>query len=127
MNADVNILNWFEIPVTDMARAKKFYGHVFQAPFDEEQAMGDVLMAFFPYGPGNGKLSGSLALSPNHKPSKEGSVVYLNCNPVMDEFTSRVAEAGGMVVQPKTSIGNSGYIAMIIDTEGNLVGLHSIG
>ena len=84
-------------------------------------------MAYFPGQAGNGKVSGSLAQSQHHKPSQEGLVVYLNANPAMDEYVSRIAEASGVVAQPKTSIGDSGIIAMFVDAEGNMIGLHSIG
>jgi len=66
-----------------------------------------------------------LVKSPNHKPSTEGSIVYLNGNPNLQLVLDRIEGAGGKVTMPKTSIGENGNMAYFLDTEGNLVGLHS--
>jgi predicted enzyme related to lactoylglutathione lyase len=63
-----------------------------------EAEMGDMKMAMFPFAPGTGKASGGLSQSPNHKPSMEGTVVYLNANPAMDNVISKVESAGGKVL-----------------------------
>jgi predicted enzyme related to lactoylglutathione lyase len=90
-----------------------------------EAEMGDMKMAMFPFAPGTGKASGGLSQSPNHKPSMEGTVVYLNANPAMDNVISKVESAGGKVLMQKTAIGPNGFMALIMDTEGNSVGIHS--
>ena len=59
------------------------------------------------------------------QPSKKVTLVYLNCNGTLDSVVSRVEKAGGNVVMPKTDIGPPGFIAVVVDTEGNSVGLHS--
>lgn len=125
----LNALNWFEIPVSDMARAKKFYGHIYNTEMPDMD-MPDMKMAAFPsdqWSEGNpGGVGGVLAESEWHKPSNEGSVIYLNANPSIDEHIRRAEEAGANIVVPKTEIGNNmGFFAMFIDSEGNKVGFHA--
>jgi len=125
MDKSTNSLNWFEIPATDLSRAKKFYQTIFDISLDET-VTGKSKMAFFPADPDSGKASGALVQSPYHMPSNEGSVIYLNANPSMDKVISRVEAAGGKIVVPKTSVGKYGNIAFINDSEGNKVGIHSM-
>lgn len=125
MKAHENSLNWFEISVSDMNRAKKFYETVFQIEMFQENMMG-MEMAFFPAEPGNGKASGGLVQGPMHKPSLDGSKIYLNANPDMSEALGRVEAAGGKITMPKTKISDDiGYMAFFIDTEGNGMAMHS--
>ncbi len=124
MDQTTNSLNWFEIPAADINRSKKFYEAIFDMEMQDMDMEGDK-MAFFPWAPGSGKATGSLVQSQNHKPSMEGTVVYLNANPAMDSVLDKVEAAGGKVLMPKMSIGEHGHIAFIMDTEGNKVGLHS--
>jgi predicted enzyme related to lactoylglutathione lyase len=125
MDATTNALNWFEISVNDIARAKKFYETVFSITMEQTEMMG-MQMAFFPYENKNGKASGGLVQSTMHKPSAEGAVIYLNANPDLSEALAKVEAAGGQVVMPKTFIdGDVGNMAFFIDTEGNRVGMHS--
>src|ERR1700761_7955762 len=125
MDASANILNWFEISVSDFARAKKFYETIFSIQMEEMNMMG-MKMASFPYDPMSGKLSGALVQSDMHKPSADGVKVYFNGNPDLDAALSKVEAAGGKVVMPKSKISDDiGYMAFFIDTEGNAVALHS--
>jgi predicted enzyme related to lactoylglutathione lyase len=125
MNSSVNILNWFEISVSDMNRAKSFYQTVFSIELDQQEMMG-MQMAMFPYENMHGKVAGALVQSDMHKPSTEGAVIYLNGNPDLSVALGKVEGAGGQVVMPKTHINeNTGYMAFFIDSEGNKVGLHS--
>jgi len=83
-------------------------------------------MAFFPAEDMNGKVSGSLVQSPQHKPSTDGAKIYFNGNPDLVNALGRIEAAGGKVVMPKTFINeNVGYMAFFIDSEGNNVALHS--
>jgi predicted enzyme related to lactoylglutathione lyase len=125
MTAKENSLNWFEISVSDINRATKFYEAVFGISM-EKQAMMGMQMAFFPYEPGSGKASGGLVQSPMHKPSTDGVKLYLNGNPDLSDALSRVEAAGGKIGMPKTKIGDDiGYMAFFTDTEGNSIALHS--
>ena len=124
MDNNSNSLNWFEIPAADVKRSKAFYETIFDMTM-EDREMGDNKMAFFPWVEGSGKATGGLVESPSHKPSMEGTIVYLNANPSMDPILERIEAAGGKILAPKMSIGEHGFIAFFMDTEGNNVGLHS--
>ena len=125
MDGKVNILNWFEISASDISRAKKFYENVFSIDMQLQEMMGRQ-MAYFPSEDMNGKVSGALVQSPQHKPSAEGAVIYLNGNPDLANALGKVEAAGGKVVMPKTHISDEvGYMAFFVDSEGNSVGLHS--
>ena len=125
MNETVNILNWFEISVTDTTRAKKFYETIFSIKMETQEMMG-MKMTMFPSADMNGIVSGALVEGPMHKPSAEGVVIYLNGNPDLAVALGKVENAGGKVVMPKTHITPEvGHMAFIIDTEGNKIGLHS--
>jgi len=124
MDSSVNILNWFEISVNDMARAKKFYEEIFSIKMEDSEMM-DMKMAFFPFEM-NGKVSGGLVQGPYHKPSIDGAKIYLNANPDLDVALDKIEKAGGQVIMPKTKVSDEiGYMAFFTDTEGNAVALHS--
>ena len=125
METNANVLNWFEIPATDMERAKGFYQGICDMHMETSNMMG-IEMAFFPYAMESGKLSGAICKSENHKPSYDGCVIYLNANPDLQKVLDKVEQSGGQIVMPKTKISNEiGYMAFIIDTEGNKIGIHS--
>jgi predicted enzyme related to lactoylglutathione lyase len=127
MSANTNALNWFEIPATDIARAKKFYETLFGITMDTQEMMG-MQMAFFPFdmGAANGRVSGALVQSEMHKPSLDGAIVYLNANPGIQTVIDRIEGAGGKVIMPRTQISEEiGYMAFFIDTEGNRMALHA--
>lgn len=125
MDKNTNTLNWFEVPVTNFDRAKKFYETIFDITLNEMQ-MGPYRMGGFPAEPGNGKLSGAICQAEGYKPSTDGTVVYFNGNPDLQPVLDRVEKAGGKIAVPKTQITPEiGYFAFIIDSEGNKVGIHS--
>jgi predicted enzyme related to lactoylglutathione lyase len=125
MNDQTNSLNWFEIPVTDFERARHFYQVIFSIHMDVDNMMG-MKMAFFPMAMGSGKASGALVQSDFHIPSMEGSLIYLNANPDMNDVISKIEQEGGQMLMPKTHITDEiGYMAFFKDTEGNRVALHS--
>lgn len=125
MTANENSLNWFEISVSDISRAKEFYEAIFDIEMYQENMMG-MEMAYFPSEAGNGKASGALVQSENHKPSMDGAKIYLNGNPDLSNALSKIEAAGGQILMPKTKISDEiGHMAFFIDTEGNNVALHS--
>jgi predicted enzyme related to lactoylglutathione lyase len=127
MDATTNALNWFEISVSDIARAKKFYEAVFSVEMQEMEMMG-MKMAMFPTDAMSGKVGGSLVESQYHKPSADGAKIYLNANPDLDVALGKVEAAGGKVHMPKMKIGDDfGYMGFFVDTEGNVVAMHSNG
>jgi uncharacterized protein len=126
MDKTTNSLNWFEIPATDINRAKKFYESIFGIKMMDMSGMPEMKMASFPAEAGSGKANGCLAQSPNHKPSMDGVVIYLNANPKIQDVIERIEKSGGKVLMPRTHIGEGiGYMSFFLDTEGNRVGLHA--
>jgi hypothetical protein len=124
---NLHALNWFEIPVTDFDRAKKFYETIFAYQMPENQ-MGPTRMGFFLYDFQNGGRGGAIVHNPDiYSPSANGTLVYLNCDPDLQVVLSRVADGGGKCIKEKTLVAeNLGYWALIEDTEGNRVALHSM-
>jgi predicted enzyme related to lactoylglutathione lyase len=118
-----NVTAWFEIPVTDMARAAKFYEVTLGAKMKVEDYNGRP-MAIFPKEHDEG-ATGCLVADPQHKPSAQGSLVYLDAREDLVGALTRARKAGGKVLLDKTEIGEHGAIAILEDTEGNRVGLHS--
>ena len=119
-----NVASWFEIPVTDMPRAKAFYQKLLQTTFKEE-SMGDYQMAIF--AADEGAVSGMLMRGEHYQPSQTGAVVYLNGGEDLSVPLDRAVQYGGSVLMPKTPIhdGDCGYFALFLDSEGNRVGLYS--
>jgi uncharacterized protein len=106
MSRETNAINWFEIPATDISRAKKFYESIFDIKMDEMEMAG-MKYAMFPFDPAGGKIAGGLAQSPMHTPSGTGSIIYLNANPDLELVLGRIEKAGGKITLPKTSIGQN--------------------
>lgn len=124
LSKDTNALNWFEIPANDIKRAKKFYEQIFEIKMDSIEMEG-TQMAMFPTGMSHS--GGGVVQGPDHKPSREGSIIYLNGNPDLQHVLDRIEASGGKITLTKTAIGENGFMAYFIDPEGNLVGLHSMG
>jgi predicted enzyme related to lactoylglutathione lyase len=125
-----NALNWFEIPVADFDRAKKFYETIFDYQMPE-MMMGPNRMGFFLYDQPGGKVGGAIVYNPDfYTPAANGTLAYLNCQPDLEVNLDRVEAAGGKIHQGKMEIApgqNLGFIAIINDSEGNRVALHSMG
>ncbi len=118
-----NVINWFEIPATDIDRAVKFYTQVLGGEFRQMEMMG-FKMALFPM-EGDG-VGGALVEGEWYKPTQDGAVVYLNANPDLSVPLSKVETAGGKIIMPKKQITEEiGYMAMFVDSEGNRVAFHS--
>jgi predicted enzyme related to lactoylglutathione lyase len=125
---DLNIMpqhaiNWFEIPVVDFERAKKFYTKILEFEMFD-MIMGEYRMGFFPREAGS--VSGAIVSGKSYEPSTKGSVIYLNCGDDLSLVLDRVGPNGGSVLVPKTIISpEHGFYAFFSDSEGNKVGLHS--
>ena len=119
-----NAINWFEIPVKNFNRAKKFYETILGAKM-QPMEMGGMKSAFFPADLQNG-IGGCITKAEGYVPSKTGALIYLNGGNDLAKPLSKVAKAGGKVVMPKTAIGQNGFMAHFTDTEGNKVALHSM-
>lgn len=121
-----NPIGWIELPVTDLSRAATFYETVLKIDIQKVQ-FGNVLMGWFPSNESGKGTSGALVQYKDaYKPSEtHGPLLYFSCVDVEDELT-RVEKAGGKILQHKTQISEDiGYMAILIDTEGNRVALHS--
>ncbi|MBC7933936.1 MAG: VOC family protein [Rhizobacter sp.] len=122
-----NVISWFEIGTTDLDRATKFYETIFDVtltPMD----MDNIKMRMFPVTDMMEGVGGALVDSGGfHKPSAtDGPLIYLNGNPNLQAVLDRVLNAGGTIMVAKMEIGPEyGYMAVILDTEGNRIGLHS--
>lgn len=117
-------VTWFEIPVSDMDRAIKFYEKVFQIKI-QILDLGGFVMGMMPGNQNGPGASGSLVKHESYVPSMEGVLVYLGCNDLQNEL-DRIQEAGGSVKQGKTQISEEhGFMAVFIDSEGNRLALHS--
>jgi len=121
-----NAISWFEIPAIDLARATRFYEAIFGTtlvPVD----LSNIRMRMFPLTDMQNGIGGAVVDSGGfHKPSAtDGPLIYLNGNPDLQIILDKVIAAGGNIVVPKTAISEAyGRMAIIIDTEGNRIGLH---
>jgi predicted enzyme related to lactoylglutathione lyase len=117
-----DFINWFEIPAIDFVQAVNFYNHIFG--IEMVQNVTDVnSMAIFPVTTG---IGGAVIAGPGSIPSDTGTLIYLNGGNDLQEVLSKVKEAGGRVVMPKTLINkDAGYFAIFIDCQGNKLALHS--
>ena len=120
-----NPVVWFEIAAADLERAKKFYSEVFQLEMQYVDMPDSPMYMMGSSAEGIAGASGALVKSADNKPSTSGTIVYFYCDDVAVE-ASRVEAAGGTLIVPKTSLGEFGFMAMFIDTEGNKVGMHSM-
>lgn len=125
-----NPIVWFEIYVDDIARAKSFYESVFQISLTSlldptEEKASSLIMYGFPEDMEQHGSSGALVCVEGYPAGANSTIVYFSCeNCAVEE--SRVEAAGGRVERSKMSIGEHGFISLVIDTEGNRVGLHSL-
>lgn len=118
-----NAFAWVEIYVQDLERAKVFYESVFG--FSLEKLESEIDMWAFPSDPGQWGAGGALVKMEGVPSGGGGTLAYFSSSDTSIEEARAVA-AGGSVVQPKTSIGPYGFISLLIDTEGNRIGLHSM-
>jgi predicted enzyme related to lactoylglutathione lyase len=120
-----NPVGWFEIYVQDMPRAKTFYEAVFGVELTKlESPDADLEMFAFPMNMEASGASGALAKMKDCPSGGMGTLVYFSCEDCATE-ASRVEAAGGKVFKPKMSIDQYGFIALVSDTERNMIGLHS--
>lgn len=121
-----NAVGWFELPVLDMDRAVKFYETVFDVKL-ERHPMGPLDMAWFPMMDNGNGSPGSLVKHEFYKPSKEGALLYFTATSGdLNNELGRVEAAGGKICKPRKQISEEyGYMAVIEDTEGNWIALHS--
>jgi predicted enzyme related to lactoylglutathione lyase len=128
MNKPRNPVGWFEIYVEDMDRAKNFYETTFQVKLmNLESPNPDVEMWVFPplMASESAGCGGALAKMKDKDAGSGGTIVYFSCDDCAVE-SNRAEEAGGKVHCEKMPIGQYGFMSLIYDTEGNMIGLHSM-
>lgn len=119
-------VGWFDIYVDDMERAQDFYETVLDTtliPMDDPNDPTARMRAFIDDGSSHG-AGGALVELEHASPGPGGSMVYFACVDCAVE-EARVPAAGGSIVRPKFAIGDHGFVSIVTDTEGNMVGLHS--
>ena len=118
-----NVINWFEIPVTNLERARSLYEAMLATqlqPMDWEGVPHAFLSNGDPTAPG-----GALVADPKRPPKRgSGTVIYLNAPNGVARCLERASAAGAKVIQPRTEIGPHGAIGLIEDFDGNVIGLH---
>jgi hypothetical protein len=115
-------VSWFEIPAIDFEQAVKFYNTIFGIEMTLNSTETNA-MAFFPETTGVG---GAVICGPGSIPSDKGALIYLNGGDDLNDILSKVENAGGRIIMPKTLISEEdGYFAIFIDSQGNKLALHS--
>ena len=117
----MNPVSYFEIPVSDLDRAVEFYESVFDTTLESTVIDGNS-MALFGYSDSEPGITGALALGESYTPSREGPRIYFSVANI-DAVLEKVTQHGGLVAYPKTSIGDLGWVAEFIDSEGNQIAL----
>ncbi|MCB0645483.1 MAG: VOC family protein [Saprospiraceae bacterium] len=121
----MNAINWFEIPATDLERAYDFYysilsGKVKKGTFGN----GELVLFDVPFNSGEA-VGGSIVVRENFVPTAGGAMIYLNAFGPLSEATNKVESSGGQVLVPFMDLGKFGFASIIIDSEGNRIGLLS--
>lgn len=127
MKQTMNPVGWFEIYVDDINRARKFYETVLGKTMEEMPSpnIEGHQMIVFPWVENAPNATGALVKMPGMKPGGNSVLIYFSCEDCQVE-QNRVEAAGGKIMEPKFSIGEYGFCAWCIDTEGNCFGLHSM-
>jgi len=127
MKTNCNPVGWFEIYVQDIERAKTFYQNTFDVTLErlESPDMPDLEMWAFPMEREKPGCAGTIVKMSGKDSGCGGTIVYFNCADCAVE-AERAAKHGGALENPKFSIGQYGFIAFVKDTEGNVIGLHSM-
>lgn len=122
-NSKHNRAVWFDIPVANLARAIAFYRAVLAVPVHQEKS-GDVSFGILDHKEGNG---GCLVENAAEVASDRGVLVYMNVDGRIKDAVAQTETAGGKVVSPVHAIGPHGFRAIVLDSEGNRIALHSTG
>jgi uncharacterized protein len=126
-----NPVGWFEIYVQDVSRATKFYEATFTLKLEKQKSQGSdpssktMQMMSFPMRPEGRGAAGALVKMEGFPSGANSTIVYFTCEDCATE-ASRATKNGGKILKDKYAIGSHGHIALVIDTEGNVIGLHSM-
>lgn len=120
-----NSVGWFEIYVSDVQRARSFYESVFSVKLEKLPAADpDLEMWVFPYEMAASGSGGAICKMRGLEPGHNSVIVYFSCEDCATQ-EKKAAASGGKVFKSKTSIGQWGFISLVTDSEGNMIGLHS--
>jgi predicted enzyme related to lactoylglutathione lyase len=125
MNTTRNPVGWFEIYIQDMDRAKGFYEKTLQVSLESIQSNPDIELWAFPMQRDNPGCAGALARMEGKGSGTGGTIIYFSCDDCAVE-SARAVKYGGRINKEKFSIGQYGFISLVYDTEGNMIGLHSL-
>jgi len=118
-------MSWFEIPVNDLDRAKKFYSAILNCELSDYAIPNNpTKYARFPMEQ-DGNTGGALVKSDGYEPSSKGAILWFNVEEELTKVLSNAEKMGGKVLSPKTSAGQYGFVAHVLDSEGNKMVLHS--
>lgn len=117
-----NLIGWIDIPATDLSRAINFYRHVTARKVEQEFGP-ETPVAVFAHG--GSDVSGCLVVDAAAQPSAHGPLIYFSVDGRLDEAIAAVEAHGGRIIEPKHQIGPFGYRAIVLDSEGNRIALHS--
>lgn len=120
-NSKNNRAVWFDIPVTDLDRASDFYAGVLAITVQKEK-YGDISFCILEHSDGNG---GCLVEHKDEVSSDKGILLYMNVDGRIKDAVTQVTKLGGNIVQEIHSIGPHGFRAIVLDSEGNRIALHS--
>jgi predicted enzyme related to lactoylglutathione lyase len=114
---------WFDIPVHDLDRAIRFYSAVLGGTIKRED-FGGLAIGVLPHE--GDTVGGCLYHKPGDQPSRHGPLLYLNAQGRLDDAVGAVEKNGGKVLEQKQSIAPHGFRAVVLDSEGNRIALHSM-
>ncbi len=121
-----NLVVWVDIPVLNLDRAARFYSAVLASEVHLQDSLASTSMKIGLLPGAHPDVFGCLFTKETEQPSDKGPLVYLSVEGRLDEAVAQVESHGGKVLQPKHPIGPYGFRAVILDSEGNRVGLHSM-
>lgn len=121
----MNAVNWFEIPAIDLERAFSFYSNILNNKVRKGTfGNGDLILFNVPFSTGEA-VGGSIVVREDLKPTTDGPIIYINAFGKLSEAVNKVEQSGGKIIVPILDLGKFGYAAIIIDSEGNKIGLLS--
>lgn len=121
----MHAINWFEIPATDLERAFRFYSKILNGNLRKGTfGNGELILFNVPFSTGEA-VGGSIVVRTDLTPTTNGPIIYLNAFGPLSQAVARVEEAGGKVLAGEMDLGKFGYAGIIIDSEGNKIGLIS--
>lgn len=122
-----NPIGWIEIPVTDLDRAEKFYSEYFGVQLDRQEGRYGVQMSWFPMDMESYGSATTLIQGPEHRPSADGTLVYFSApDGSVEKGLQKAEDMGVTVLVPKRDVGEHGFYAVLQDSEGNRIAIHSM-